>query len=196
MRSAFVETRTSPLTARGRAAPLHRVARAACAVLLTVASSASAITYDESVDGDLGPFDAPTVLALDIGSNTVIGAVGPSDTDRYDAFAPSVGTISAIILDGYANPGGFGDFTSVLFGVTDLGTVVSGSDFDVDSIGTDLLTLLPSTPIGETIVAYVLDEQNSTATYELDVQTVPEPAAPCLIALGAIALAIRRWAAA
>lgn len=196
MRSAFVETRASPLTARGRAAKLRRVAGAACAVLLTVAGSASAVTYDESVDGDLGTLGSPTVLALDEGSNTIIGAVGPSGPDRYDAFAPAAGTISAIILDGYANPGGSGDFTSVLFAVTDLGTVVSGSDFDVNSIGTDLLTLLPPTPAGEAIVAYVLDEQNSTATYELDVQTVPEPAAPCLIGLGAIALAIRRWVAA
>ena len=185
-----------PLTATRRPAQTRRVAGAACAVLLTVASSAPAITYDEGVDGDLGPFGAPTVLALEIGSNTIVGAVGPIEPDRYDGFSSSTGTISAVILEAYVNPGAFEDYTSAFFALTDLGTFVSGSDFDATSIGTDLLTLLEPTPAGETLAEYFIDEQNSTASYQLNVQAVPEPAAPALIALGAIVLAIRRRIAA
>ncbi len=158
----------------------------------------ASLIYDESVDGDLAGFAQPgTPLDFDSGSNTIIGTIGPIEIprppgwDRQDRFTFTGGTVTSIILVDYTNPGAFGDFTSSFFAFTDFNTFLSGSDFDATFIGQDLLTLLGPAPLGETIATYALDEQNSRATYELDVTFVPEPTTvpePSIIALFAAGL--------
>jgi hypothetical protein len=153
---------------------------------------ADATDYDEATDGDLGSFGSPTVLSLELGSNTITGAVGPSATDRYDAFElqlPAGARLVRIQLDDYDNPGMFGDFSSALGVVTDAyvpGDHVPIVEFDANMIGMDLLApLAAKIPTGETADYYSLDEQNSRASYKLLLDVQQDPPVSCGCGAGA-----------
>lgn len=153
--------------------------------LLACASTAAAVSYDESISGDIGSFELPTMLSLDAGANIVSGAVGPIATDRNDGIVlavPNGASLTQVYLDAYTNPGAAGDLTSSLFVITN--TFVKGGPvysvvLDSSDVGTDLLPALSAKiPQGEHIVQYTMDEQNSTAKYTLNFEVVENRRSP------------------
>jgi hypothetical protein len=145
---------------------------------------AEAALYDEANDGDLGTFESPTPLVLDMGTNTITGAVGPAAGDRYDTFElslPSGSHLAGIFLDEYATTGTFGDSTSSFFVITD-GFANSDEDpipsveLGVNDIGADLLPPLEAgVPPGQHIAYFGWDEQNSRASYKLRLEVAANP---------------------
>lgn len=70
--------------------------------LLSPAAPALALSYDESVGGDLsGDRLAPTSLSFDLGSNAIAGSTTQGDLDYVTIFAPA--PIVAIVLTDYVS---------------------------------------------------------------------------------------------
>lgn len=62
-----------------------RVAIAAAVAIASAAVHAAPVSYSEFIDGDLPPFGALPVLALDVGTNTVSGRFGSNSNGTHDA---------------------------------------------------------------------------------------------------------------
>lgn len=97
--------------------------------LLVASRTAKGATYDESVLTDLSGTPAlPTTIALDPGSNLVIGSAGAGDFDLINFSIPAGGTLTSLTLSSYVNP-----FNGVSFIGLGAGAAWSaGLDFDVD----------------------------------------------------------------
>ena len=166
-------------------------------VLPTVASQAAPISYSESVDGDLPPFDPVPTFTFDIGVNTVSGSISLilPDVD-FDAFAfvvPAglqVTSGSATLVDVA------GDVSSAKW------QLHAGSDqlyngtpvklLDISSPGSDTIPALGSNTYNLSPHEMGQRADNSTANYTFTFNVIPEPASLSLLALGSVALLRRR----
>jgi len=178
-----------------------------CAITAAVAGFAgvaSAIDYDEAVDGDLADIaSGGTFLNLDIGTNSISGTVGGNPTggieEDFVVFDIAAGeSLASVILTNVQFAGG--NFSTGFRLYADLGfgleQVASGS-FDESDIGTDYLTVWDlsdvggSAPLGPGSYGIVLAEFTAGQQYSFDINVVPAPGAVALLGLGGVA-AIRR----
>jgi hypothetical protein len=114
---------------------------------------ANAANYDEALNGDLsGNGLAPTVLALDSGSNLVQGLFGifpVSDLDCLSVVVPGGYRLSTMMLSGL-NPGGANSFLGLQIGSQltmppnsfDPSPLLGWNHIYTDQTGSDLLPAL------------------------------------------------------
>lgn len=188
------------------------------AALLFAAAAQAATVWDEATQGDLsGNGLAPTPLALQPGSNLLLGSTGrgSAGVDRdYFVFTLAEGfQLDAVtLLEGSTFLGQQSlSFIGVQAGpqvtVSPTGGSATGLlgwyHYGPNDPGTDILPLigfgfgatgfLGPLPAG-TYAFWIQDTGSGTANYRFDfaVSAVPEPAAAWLLAAGLAALALRR----
>jgi len=188
------------------------------AALLFAAAAQAATVWDEATQGDLsGNGLAPTPLALQAGSNLLLGSTGrgSAGVDRdYFVFTLAEGfQLEAVtLLEGSTFLGQQSlSFIGVQAGpqvtVSPTGGSATGLlgwyHYGPNDPGTDILPLigfgfgatgfLGPLPAG-TYAFWIQDTGSGTANYRFDfaVSAVPEPAAAWLLAAGLAALALRR----
>lgn len=176
-----------------------------------LAGSAAAIDYNELVDGDLSNDRfAPTQLALDLGSNTVLMDVVNSNdvSGDLDYFTISVGagqSIDSIVLTESSLPfGGFDDNAFIGLAFDDF------FDFDPDTLtGNGLVGfILTGGQVGGNILPALADNATSLGPGDytfwvqqtgddvtrigLDINLVPAPGAAAVLSLAGLVAARRR----
>ena len=179
-----------------------RLTALACAF---AAASASAAIYDEGVNGDLSDTPtAPTVFALDEGSNLLIGEVGAGDL--RDSFSLGLVGLELIAIDVELieiDNGVTVRFSNCVPGATTCAFTPdenAGTSFREDDLGGDLYAdLLAAGPtLGFLTPFYQLTETEGPSRYRLDFVTraadiaVPAPAALGLLGLGFGLVGLRR----
>lgn len=159
--------------------------------ILSVAKAAQAVViYDESVSGDLffGINGKLTQLTLNVGSNEVVGLVGPSPFDVFDPFSFIIlpgQNLDALILVALVTPTAITLFAGPSAEVpNDIGGVLA----QPSDVGQDLLPLMtiPS-PLAEgTYSARLFAGFDFAQPYHLDfrVSVVPEPGTFFLAVIG------------
>jgi hypothetical protein len=188
--------------------------RLICAALFCVTTVANALTYVESVDlpDNMSLDPSASVGALDVGSNTVSGALNgvcilapggcnsatPGDGDTQDSFLLTVqaGTqLRSLVLSsvGTVGPKGF----SANFYLTDESWAPTVNVFiPINGVSPNLL----DRPLGPgvyslTVFGQVAVEPGAFVlpyTLSLEVSAVPEPETAVLLLCGGLLLAIRR----
>lgn len=184
------------------------------------ATALAGIVWNESVQGDLsGNPASPTPIALDLGSNEIIGSVFASaDTRDYFTFSiPTGRSLAGIFLISYTDltTGGDGNTayiliddgaTSVIPSGANSSTFLGGTHLDrsvAPNTTTNLLDILAAAPAGGIgFVAplgpgqYTIDVQQTgpqRTGYRLDLVVVPAPATIAgFAALGLITARRRR----
>ncbi len=188
----------------------------ACAGAVFTMSAASALTFDESVSGDLSDDpNAPTALSFDLGSNTITGEVNLSNDltlgDRdFLTFTIAPGQeLEGLFLRAQSPTNrGFhaisSGATSVIpsgTGAGDVSTYLGSAHLDFISPNTDLLPDLGTPlvgsgftgPLGPGTYSYVVQQtSNITQAYTLDFVVTPEPGSLTLIAVPGLLLLRRR----
>ena len=184
-------------------------------VALSAASATHAVTYVESVDGDLsGDYIEPTPIALDVGAdNFLIGSLagGESDLDLFTLAVPDGAALTALHVVEFGG-GGNGSFIGLQPGSglsanpvpsqafpDAIGYAIIGElDAAVDKDVLDTITASPpfngATSLPAGTYAGWLNETGAGSTYELQfvVTAIPEPQVGLLLSVfGAVAL-IRR----
>jgi len=178
--------------------------------------NATVLSYDESIEGDLGAPATPTFVTLGVGANTIIGQVDTVNGDTRDAFSFTISagqTLQSVFLLSYDNPttGAENDGNRGFYHIDDsLTSAIPSADVAPDLLtgrtfilselnGVDLLATTSDT--GNTIAAgelgpgdYTFNIQNTStiSSYELQFNVVPEPSSTSLLGLGALALVMRR----
>ncbi|MEO0972185.1 MAG: VPLPA-CTERM sorting domain-containing protein [Pseudomonadota bacterium] len=182
------------------------------------ATSALAVTYDESIDGDLATDPGtPTFIDFDAGSNLVSGSVAaPGDTRDFLTFTLEANErlVSIVLLDytdlDNGGPGNRGFIalnegaTSGIPGETDADFFLGGIHLD-PNLGQDLLLSLAtdsitgsdpfSVPLGAGSYSVVIQQTGPQLTgYAVDFQVavVPVPAAAWLFGAGLLSLGAMR----
>lgn len=159
------------------------------------------IIYSEGVDGPASNVPgSPTLVSLSLGSNEIIGEIGPSAPTNNDHYTFTIGTsqsLDSILLLAYGvtNISRFDIFAGSTAGTPFLGFVTAA--FRPSDIGSDLL--LGTGAYGPGVYTISLQESNAPIVpYEIQINVssaVPEPASLTLVGLGAFGLvagAIRR----
>jgi PEP-CTERM motif-containing protein len=199
--------------------PIRIAAMVLMCVLGTVPASATPVTYDEAVSGDLGDAFPATLFVLDLGINTVAGTIAvqpfiaPSPAD-FDNFAISVpagmhltdlsysfvaainpGTIQAVIQYDLNNGNASYTFPPL-------------ASVNIDQLGTGLIHPFGAAlPLGAG--TYAVQQVGLGAggtgtpgfrtdytwhfTVEQDTAVVPEPTTFCLLGTGLLVARARRW---
>ena len=179
---------------------------------LLLAGQASALSYDEGIDGDLSgdPLN-PTFLAFDVGLNTITGSVttsAPADTRDYITFTIGSGqTLDSILLFDYDDPAtgppndGNRGYHAIDAGTTSVipsgGTasdLLGGAHLDPLTPGTDTLPILASapqggtgfsTPLGPGDYTYLIQQTGpQVSNYSLGFVVTPEPTTATLLLSG------------
>ncbi len=178
--------------------------------LLLLPGISSALTIDESVDGDLSDLPAtPTAVLFDLGENGLSGSAGSGDFDLL-AFTIAPGAqLDAIFLDTFS---GFStSFFALAAGASwppgrglaiDPSTLLGWAHAGFLDVGADILPLLPlgagvqgfGIPLGAGTYSLLIQETASTESYGLRflVSAVPEPGGLALLGM----LGLATWRAA
>ncbi len=184
-----------------------RILAAAVASSLVVAAQAATV-WDESVSGDLSSNGlAPTPLSFSFGPNTILGTTGDSGqgTDR-DYFTFSIGanqSLTAItVLGNTAVSGGFSfmgiqsgpQLTVPPSGAGGTNILIGYAHYADSDIGTSILPIITPGNLGSGTYSVWVQDTNGPASYGFDfvISAVPEPGAPTLLLVGALALAAAR----
>ncbi len=174
---------------------------AAASVMFPWNASATVI-YDESVDGPLSNIpSSPTLLNLGVGSNDLIGSIGPelSDTDYFTFTLGGTQTLDSIIVASYDDPAApnvsrFEIFNGAIAGSPGAGFITSGfGDPSLSGVNSTILVggdlLLGNGPLGPNATFTIrLQESDGTVNYALTLNTrdsqIPEPTTVALMGLG------------
>jgi hypothetical protein len=187
---------------------VSRILFPATAISLAFASSAYAVVWNESINGDLsGSYSAPTVLgSLGPGTHSIIGGDSSGSRDIF-TFTISAG-MSLVSVFNVAYSGadgtafiGIASGTSIndsnlpgsLLGYTHFGTVpgtVGTEIIDNIAVGAGSATFIP--PLGAGTYTVWMQQAGAAATWQMDFIVVPEPAHAALLLLGLPWLARRR----
>ncbi len=179
------------------------------AAILGGPTDAGAISYSESLNGDLsGNWLAPTTLALDPGSNTVAGSMVGGDLEYLTVNLPAA--LNEVILRVYSSSQTL-SFIAVLPGTTFiaptnnpallLGWTHFGPGPNGVPVGTNMLDNMGAGagaqgftgPLTGPVYTFWIQETGGLGvSYDLDFVVAPEPGTLWLAALGIGALAARR----
>ena len=185
------------------ATPITRVLCLFSLVLGVLAPRANAlVVWDESVDGPLSASGAaPTVLNLAPGSNTILSSFGGLN-GQFDYFSftlPTGQSLEAFTLDSYVSSDavawlGIKAGTDWTIGY-DTAQMIAQQHFGTANIGSDLLGFSAGNLLGPGTYTVRSQQLGAAATYQLDLNVVPEPSTYALLLLtGAGALWwVKRW---
>jgi hypothetical protein len=164
------------------------------AVFSLIACSASAASWNEGTNGDIsGNRLAPTLLTLDLGSNTVVGSFGSGDLDYLRIDVPAGRQLSSLLLTSYS--GASVSFWGVQSGTTFTVTPAAAQPANMlgyghagaAQIGTNILPTIgagagstgftPPLPAGS--YTFWMQDTGGTVSYGLNFTTVPAPGVAC-----------------
>jgi len=185
------------------ATPITRVLCLCSLVLGVLAPRASAlVVWDEGVDGPLSASgDAPTVLNLAPGANTILSSFGGLN-GQFDYFSftlPTGQSLKAFTLDSYVSSDavawlGIKAGTDWTIGY-DTAQMIAQQHFGTANIGSNLLGFSAGNLLGPGSYTVRSQQLGAAATYQLGLNVVPEPSTYALLLLtsaGALWWAKRR----
>ena len=172
-------------------------------VLAAATSARASILYDESVSGDLSNNQsAPTARTLAIGTNSIKGAVGGTESQDWVALTvPAGDVLSSLVLASYVSTDSQG-FIGVQAGASFVGSTNSPSSYlgyahfgtgatngslpPTNLVGTNLLPLMGDTSIASGAVGFtpplsagtytfLIQQLGSATTYQFDFNVTPMP---------------------
>jgi hypothetical protein len=171
---------------------------------------AAALDYNETIDGDLSndQFN-PTLLALDLGTNTIAGTTtndnGVTPLDR-DFFVVQVGagqTLVSLTLDEIITDPVFNTFFMAVDDQVGFDSLINPNGFlgfnifGLERLNENVLDILegedgPVGPLGPGTYTFWYQETGSPTQYAFTATLVPEPGSAIALLLGAGGLLTRR----
>ena len=170
------------------------ITRALCLFSLVlgvlVPRASALVAWDESVDGPLSASgDAPTVLSLAPGANTILSSFGGLDGQfDYFSFTLPIGqSLETFTLDSYVSSDavawlGIKAGTDWTIGY-DTAQMIGQQHFGTANIGSDLLGFSAGNLLGPGTYTVRSQQLGAAATYQLDLNVVPEPSTYALLLL-------------
>ena len=160
------------------------------------------VVWDESTDGPLSASgNAPTVLNLAPGANTIRSSFGGLNGQfDYFSFTLPIGqSLQAFTLDSYVSSDAVA-WLGIKAGTDwtisyDTAQMIGQQHFGTANIGSDLLGFSAGNLLGPGTYTVRSQQLGAAATYQLDLNVVPEPSTYALLLLtGAGALWwVKRW---
>jgi len=172
--------------------------------------ASAAVVWNEDTDGDLSNNGlAPNFLTVVTGSNTVYGTTGNSDYDNFSFTVAEGSLFTGLVLQDGTSVAGDLSFIGMQAGpaftlpvpLTSAVGMLGWTHYDPTLIGVDLLPSMAVPRFGSSGFAtplpsgsyslHVQDTSGGQAKYGLDIQisSVPEPAAGALALAGLLAVA-------
>lgn len=148
------------------------------------------VVWDESIDGPLSASgNAPTVLDLAPGANTIRSSFGGLN-GQFDYFSftlPTGQSLEAFTLDSYVSTDavawlGIKAGTDWTIGY-DTAQMIGQQHFGTANIGSDLLGFSAGNLLGPGTYTVRSQQLGAAATYQLDLNVVPEPSTYALLLL-------------
>jgi hypothetical protein len=148
------------------------------------------VVWDESVDGPLSASgNAPTVLNLAPGANTIRSSFGGLN-GQFDYFSftlPTGQSLEAFTLDSYVSTDavawlGIKAGTDWTIGY-DTAQMIGQQHFGTANIGSDLLGFSAGNLLGPGTYTVRSQQLGAAATYQFDLNVVPEPSTYALLLL-------------
>jgi len=186
---------------------LRSILLAAALLIGTTGAATSAVTIDESAQGDISndPGD-PTARTLISGTNSVIGTMGPGDLEYFRFVVPSGMRLDGITLSDFAGDS-FVSFLAVQRGSTFTVAPSTGSAAGLlgwthfSNVGQDLLPAMGTSgfgaegftpPLPAGTYTFWMQEIDADVQYRLDfdVTAVPEPSLWLMLACGLVAVTL------
>lgn len=182
-------------------------------LVILICSNALAVSYDESINGDLSSNpNAPTnVGVFAVGTHTVRGTSSGAEQDDYTFSIPSGASLTQVVNSFYNSPTGDdtafiglasgstipnqGSAPGNLLGYTHFGpnfSTVGTNILDDIAVGSGAIGFTP--PLGPGSYSIWSQQAGSPATFQMDFIVTPEPAGLAVFALGALALRRKRFA--
>ena len=170
------------------------ITRALCLFSLVlgvlVPRASALVAWDESVDGPLSASgDAPTVLSLAPGANTILSSFGGLDGQfDYFSFTLPIGqSLETFTLDSYVSSDAVAWF-GIKAGADwtigyDTAQMIAQQHFGTANIGSDLLGFSAGNLLGPGTYTVRSQQLGAAATYQLDLNVVPEPSTYALLLL-------------
>jgi hypothetical protein len=157
---------------------------------LLVPRASALVVWDEGVDGPLSASgNAPTVLSLAPGTNTILSSFGGLN-GQFDYFTFTLATgqsLEAFTLDNYVSTDavawlGIKAGTDWTIGY-DTAQMIAQQHFGTANLGSDLLGFSPGNLLGPGTYTVRSQQLGAAATYQLDLNVVPEPSTYALLLL-------------
>ena len=182
------------------------ITRALCLFSLVlgvlVPRASALVAWDESLDGPLSPLGtAPTVLTLAPGENTILSSFGGLN-GQYDYFSFTLATgqsLDAFTLYTYVSTDavawlGIKAGTDWTIGY-DTTQMIGQQHFGTANIGSDLLGFSAGNLLGPGTYTVRSQQLGAAATYQLDLNVVPEPSTYALLLLTGVGALwwVKRW---
>lgn len=155
-----------------------------------VPRASALVAWDESVDGPLSASgDAPTVLSLAPGANTILSSFGGLDGQfDYFSFTLPIGqSLETFTLDSYVSSDAVA-WLGIKAGADwtigyDTAQMIAQQHFGTANIGSDLLGFSAGNLLGPGTYTVRSQQLGAAATYQLDLNVVPEPSTYALLLL-------------
>ena len=170
------------------------ITRALCLFSLVlgvlVPRASALVAWDESVDGPLSASgDAPTVLSLAPGANTILSSFGGLDGQfDYFSFTLPIGqSLETFTLYSYVSSDAVA-WLGIKAGADwtigyDTAQMIAQQHFGTANIGSDLLGFSAGNLLGPGTYTVRSQQLGAAATYQLDLNVVPEPSTYALLLL-------------
>ena len=170
------------------------ITRALCLFSLVlgvlVPRASALVAWDESVDGPLSASgDAPTVLSLAPGANTILSSFGGLDGQfDYFSFTLPIGqSLETFTIDSYVSSDAVA-WLGIKAGADwtigyDTAQMIAQQHFGTANIGSDLLGFSAGNLLGPGTYTVRSQQLGAAATYQLDLNVVPEPSTYALLLL-------------
>jgi len=155
---------------------------------ILVPRASASVVWDESVDGPLSASgNAPTVVTLATGANTIISSFGGLN-GQFDYFSftlPTGQSLGAFVLDSYVSTDrvawlGIKAGSDWTIGY-DTNQMIAQQHFGTANIGSDLLGFSTGNLLGPGTYTVRSQQLGAAATYQLGLNVVPEPSTCALL---------------